>query len=67
MSQVQDTLAAWRDAERRLEATDDPHEIPALVAEVKRTHEAYRRTVDVSSHDVTAHGEPADRRGEPNP
>jgi hypothetical protein len=57
MSRVQDTLAAWREAERRLEATDDPREIPALLAEVKSHHEAYRRAVDLSGHDVSGHGE----------
>ena len=66
MGQVLETLAAWREAERRLEATDDPHEIPALVAEVERLHEAYRRVVDRSGHDVTAHGEPTEHPGEPD-
>jgi hypothetical protein len=67
MSHVLETLAAWRQAERRLEATDDPHEIPALVAEVERLHEAYRRAVDRSADDVTAHGKPTEDPGEPDP
>jgi hypothetical protein len=66
MSKVLETLAAWREAERRLEATDDPHETAALVAEVDRLHEAYRRAVDRSGHDVTAHGEPTEDPGEPD-
>jgi hypothetical protein len=65
MSQVQQTLAAWREAERQLKASDDPREIPALVAEVERLHQAYRQAVDVSAHDVSAHGEPTDHMGEP--
>jgi len=67
MSQVLEALAAWRDAERRLEATDDPHEIPALVAEVERLHEAYRRAVAPFGHDVRAHGEPRNDPSEPDP
>ena len=60
MSLVQDTLAAWREAERRLKATDDPREILALLAEVKSLQEAHRRAVDLSGHDVSAHGEPTE-------
>ena len=67
MQKVLETLAAWREAERRLDASDDPHEIPALVAEVARLHEAYRRAVDRSGHDVTGHGEPTEGPGEPDP
>jgi hypothetical protein len=66
MSQVLEALAAWRDAERRLEATDDPHEIPVLVAEVEMFHAAYRRAVDPSGHDVRAHGEPRKDPSEPD-
>ena len=61
MSQVSAALAAWREAERRLEATDDPRKIPALLAEVARLHEAYRMAVQ-PQEDVTAHGEPSDPR-----
>lgn len=70
MSQVQQTLAAWREAERQLKATADPREIPALVAEVARLHEAYRRAVDpFGDHDgdVMGHSVPTDRTGEPDP
>ncbi len=67
MSHVSETLAAWRDAERRLEATDDPREIPLLLTEVKRRHEAYRRAVDLSGHDVMGHGEPSDTQDESKP
>ena len=49
-----------REAERRLEATDDPREILALLAEVKSLQEAHRRAVDLSGHDVSAHGEPTE-------
>ncbi len=67
MSQVSETLAAWREAERRLEACEDPDEVRALGAEVERLHEAYRRTVDLSSQDVHGHGEPSNTRGKPTP
>ena len=39
MSQVAETLVAWREAQRRLEAAEDPDEIPALTAEAARLHE----------------------------
>ena len=47
MSQVSDTLVAWREAQRRLEAAEDPDEIPALTAEAARLHEAYRKAIAV--------------------
>ena len=59
--------SAWREAERSLEATDDPRDVPALVAEVERLHGAYRRVVDLSAHDVMAHGEPTVPPHEPGP
>ena len=67
MSQVSETLAAWREAERRLKVTDDPREIPALVAEVARLQEAYRTAVDPAGEflgDVTGHVASSD---EPKP
>ena len=59
MARVSEALAAWREAERRLEATDDPRSIPALLAEVARLHEAYRTAVQ-AQEDVSAHGDPSD-------
>ena len=66
MSQVSETLAEWREGERRLATASDPNEIPSLLAEVEKLHDAYRRAVDLSG-DVTAHGGPSDTRDEPNP
>ena len=69
MSQVSETLVAWRDAQRRLEAAEDPDEIPALTAEATRFHEAYRKALAEAAEalDVTAHGEPRDTGREPKP
>ena len=69
MSQVLETLVAWREAQRRLEAAEDPDEIPALTAEAARLHEAYRKAIAVEAEalDVKAHGEPSDPGGEPKP
>ena len=69
MSQVAETLVAWREAQRRLEAADDPDEILALTAEAARLHEAYRKALVAAAEalDVRAHGEPADPGGEPKP
>ena len=66
MSQVSETLAAWREGERRLASASDSNEIPSLLAEVERLHDAYRRAVDLSG-DVTAHGGPSDTPDELNP
>ena len=62
MSQVAATLVAWREAQRRVEAAEDPDEIPALTAEAARLHEAYRKAIAVEAEalDVKAHGEPPD-------
>ena len=69
MSQVAETLVAWREAQRRLEAAEDPDEIPALTAETARLREAYRRAIAAAAHalDVKAHGEPSDKRDQPKP
>ena len=69
MSQVAETLVAWREAQRRLEATEDPDEIPALTAEAARLHEAYRKALAAAAEalDVRAHGEPPDTGEEPKP
>jgi hypothetical protein len=66
MSHVSAALAAWREAERQLEATDDPRAIPALLAEVARLHEAYRMAIEAQG-DVSAHGEPSDPREREEP
>ena len=62
MSQVAETLIAWREVQRRLEATEDPDEIPALTAEAARLHEAYRKAIAVEAQalDVKAHAVPPD-------
>ena len=67
MSQVAETLVAWREAQRRLEAAEDPDEIPVLTAEAARLHEAYRKALAAAAQalDVRAHGKPSDRRNEP--
>ena len=69
MSQVAETLVAWREAQRRLEAAEDPDEIPALTAEAARLHEAYRKAIAAAAEelDVKAHGEPREAGGEPKP
>ena len=69
MSQVAATLIAWREAQRRLEATEDPDEIPALTAEAARLHEAYRKAIAVEAQalNVKAHGEPSAKEREPKP
>ena len=69
MSQVSETLVAWREAKRRLEAAEDPDEIPALTAEAARLHKAYRRALAAAAEalDVRAHGEPSDAAEEPEP
>ena len=69
MSQVSETLVAWREAQRRLEAAEDPDEIPALTAEAARLHEAYRKALAAAAEalDVRAHGEPSDTGEEPEP
>jgi len=51
----------------RDEANPRPSGALPLVAEVERLHEAYRRAVDPSSHDVRAHGEPRKDPSEPDP
>ena len=62
MSQVAETLVGWREAQRRLEAAEDPDEIPALTAEAARLHEAYRKAIAAAAEalDVRAHGAPPD-------
>ena len=67
MAQVAETLVAWREAQRRLEAAEDPNEIPVLTAEAARLHEAYRKAIAAAAEelDVKAHGEPSG--GEPKP
>jgi hypothetical protein len=69
MSQVSETLVAWREAQRRLEAAEDPDEIPALTAETARVHEAYRKALAAAAEalNVTAHAKPPDIGGEPKP
>jgi hypothetical protein len=69
MSQVSETLVAWRDAQRRLEAAEDPDEIPALTAEAARLHEAYRKALAAAAEalDVRAHGDTRHTGGEPKP
>ena len=68
MSQVSETLVAWREAQRRLEAAEDD-EIPAFTAEAARLHEAYRKALAAAAEAlvVKAHGEPSDTGGEPKP
>ena len=46
---VQQLLAAWRDAERRLAETNDPAAAEALRAEVERLRNEYRAAVDAAS------------------
>ena len=69
MSQVAATLVAWREAQRRLEAAEDPDEIAALTVEAARLHTAYRKALAEAAEalDVKAHGEPSDTGGEPKP
>ena len=69
MSQVSETLVAWREAQRRLEAAEDPDEVLALGAEVARLHKAYRKALATAAEalDVRAHGERSDPRHEPMP
>ena len=69
MSQVSETLVAWREAQRRLEAAEDADEIAGLTAEAARLHEAYRKALVEAAQalDVKAHGEPSDTAGEPEP
>jgi hypothetical protein len=45
MSRVQETLAAWRDGERRLEAAENADEIATLAAEVEALHRRYSDAV----------------------
>jgi hypothetical protein len=42
------TLAAWREAERRLVVTSDPREVPVLLAEVERLYMAYLKAVEAA-------------------
>ena len=67
MSQVSETLVAWREAEGRLEAAEDPDEIPALTADAARRHKAYRKALAEAAEalDVRAHAKPPDTGGEP--
>ena len=69
MSQVSETLVAWREAQRRLEAAEDPDEIPALTAEAAGLHEAYRKALAAAAEalDVGAHGDTRHTGGEPKP
>jgi hypothetical protein len=69
MSQVSETLVAWREAQRRLEAADDPDEVLALGAEVARLHTAYRKALATAAEalDVRAHGDGPDAPDEPKP
>ena len=69
VSQVSETLVAWREAQRQLEAAEDPDEMPALAAEAARLHEAYRKALAAAAEALTvkAHGEPHDTGGEPKP
>ena len=69
MSQVSETLVAWREAQRRLEAAEDPDEILALTAEASRLHESYRKAIAAAARalDVRAHGEPRDTSDESEP
>ena len=62
MSQVSETLVAWREAQRRLLAAEDPDEIPALTAEAAGLHEAYRKALAAAAKalDVRAHAKPPD-------
>jgi hypothetical protein len=69
MSQVSETLVAWREAQRRLAAAEDPDEIPALTAEATRLHEAYRKALAEAAEalDVRAHAKPPDTADESEP
>ena len=69
MSQVSETLVAWREAQRRLDATEDPDEIPKLTEEAARLHQAYRSALAAAAEalDVKAHGGPSDAGEEPEP
>ena len=69
MSQVAATLVAWREAQRRLEAAEDPDEIPALTAEAARLHTAYRSALAAAAEalDVRAHAEPPDTGDDSEP
>jgi len=69
VSQVSETLVAWREAQRRLEAADDPDEIPALTAEAARLHTAYRKAIAAAAEalDVRAHADPPDTGDESEP
>ena len=69
MSQVSETLVAWREAQRRLEAAEDPDEIPALTAEAARLHTAYRKALAAAAEalDVRAHAKPPDTGDESEP
>jgi hypothetical protein len=69
MSQVSETLVAWREAQRRLEAAEDPDEIPALTADAARLHEAYRKALAAAAKalEVRAHAVPPDTGDESEP
>jgi hypothetical protein len=51
MSRVQEALAAWREAERRLEAAADPDETAALTMDVERLGQEYLRAVEATGND----------------
>jgi hypothetical protein len=51
MSRVQGALAAWREAERRLDAAANPKETAALKIEIERLRQEYLRAVEATGND----------------
>jgi len=51
MSRVQETLAAWREGERRLEVADHPDDIAAFELEVERLRQEYLWAVESAGND----------------
>ena len=51
MSRVHETLATWREGERRLEAAKRPDEISRLKVEVERLRREYLRAAEPAGND----------------
>ena len=56
---VQELLAEWRDAERRLEQADDPLHAAELETRVQQLREAYQQAIAAADESLATEVDPA--------
>ena len=56
---VQELLAEWRDAERRLEQADDPQHAAELETRVQHLREAYQQAIAAADESFATEVDPA--------